>query len=92
MKQRRVVCAACLFDKGVVLGARHFDTRMHEACKDLYGSERYANLVDVQGFVDNHGLFMDRKEAWIVAEAAGQILYPDIGGGSTGTLYSEHLY
>jgi hypothetical protein len=46
-----------------------------------------------QGFVDQHGVFMDRNESWIVAAAADQINHR-VGGDSMdgGTLYSENLY
>jgi hypothetical protein len=43
-----------------------------------------------QGFVDQWGTFMDRKEAYAVAVAAGQILYgPHLSGGE---LDSSDLY
>lgn len=46
-----------------------------------------------QGFIDQHGAFMSRREAWEVAEAAGQIIRR-VGGDEAdgGTLYSENLY
>lgn len=55
----------------VLIGVRHWDGHMRaqaEACK--------YNLEDVhfeQGFIDNSGVFMDRKEALAVAMAAGQL-------------------
>lgn len=92
MSPSRIVCAACLFSEGLVLGARHWDTRMHDAAKALFGSERYAKQEDVQGFIDQFGNFLDRQEAWVVAEREGQIRNPNVAGGAKGTLYSEHLY
>ena len=93
MKQRRVVCAAVLYaDNRLILGPRHFDPTMH-AQWDAIIYANYAGLIDEQGFIDQHGVFMNRQEAWKVAEAAGQILYRC--GGDTyngGTLYSENLY
>lgn len=46
-----------------------------------------------QGFVDHHGIYLDRQEAWKVAEAAGQIVRR-VGGDTVkgGTPYSENLY
>jgi hypothetical protein len=46
-----------------------------------------------QGFLDQHGVFLSRTEAWKVAEAAGQILRR-VGGDDAngGTLFSENLY
>ncbi len=43
----------------------------------------------IQGFLTNTNRFVDRHEAWIIAEKAGQII--NISGGE-GTLYSEDLY
>lgn len=43
----------------------------------------------VQGFLTNTNRFVDRKEAWVIAEKAKQII--QISGGK-GTLYSEDLY
>lgn len=95
--QRRVVCAAnmCPDTGHIILGARHWDESMH-IHNGLY---RYAGYTDddvkfsKQGFIDQHGVFMDRQEAWKVAEAAGQIIRR-VGGDTSkgGTLYSENLY
>lgn len=43
-----------------------------------------------QGFIDQYGQWMTREEAWLIAEAAGQIKYA--AEHSKGTLYSEDLY
>lgn len=43
-----------------------------------------------QGFIDQYGVWMDRQEAYKIAEAAGQVKFgPE---HSRGTLYSEDLY
>jgi len=42
-----------------------------------------------QGFLTNLNRFVDRKEAWIIAEQANQII--NVSGGK-GTLYSEDIY
>lgn len=88
--KRRVVCAANLLPNGrVVIGVRHMDPfmRLHSR---LMNAPKHQSL---QGFIDQHGVWMDRREAWKVAEAAGQINYR-CGGDSAdgGTLYSENLY
>lgn len=44
----------------------------------------------VQGFVTNKYRFVDRKEAWIIAEKQGQIIRDK--DKCVGNLYSEHLY
>lgn len=102
--QRRVVCAACQWtlheyysEPIIILGARHFDKLMHEAVASFNSdTPTWRTLVggkEVQGFIDQWGVFMDRQEAWKVAEAAGQILYR-CGGDRAhgGALYSENLY
>jgi len=44
----------------------------------------------IQGFITNKGRFVERCEAWIIAEKQGQIIRDkDL---CVGTLYSEHLY
>ena len=92
-KQRRVVCSACRSSKTgrIVLGPRHMDDimRMHVRLTLDLDYHDY----DDQGFIDQWGVFMNRQEAWKVAEAANQIVYRC--GGDTangGTLYSENLY
>ena len=90
MNERRVVCAAIRDVRGrIVLGPRHFDPTMHRQLEDMFS---YTTPWE-QGFVDQHGAFMDRREAWLVAQAAGQILRR-VGGDTQGggTLYSENLY
>ena len=47
-------------------------------------------IEHVQGFIDQRGNFLTREEAWIVAEASGQIIRRVGGDGKK--LYSENLY
>lgn len=95
-KQRRVVCAAIRAADGrLVLGIRHYSADMHEQLARRDDRNRFHGLLDEnQGFVDQHGEYMTREEAYRVAEAAGQILYPEsCGEGLDGPkLYSEGLY
>ncbi|VVE47173.1 hypothetical protein [Pandoraea anhela] len=95
----RVVCAACRFSSNppmIILGARHWDPRMHETFEALQQLVS-ASIIDhgrwEQGFIDQFGKFLSRTEAWKVAEAAGQIIRR-CGGDEAdgGTLYSENLY
>lgn len=87
--QRRVVCAANKHRTfGVlILGARHFDQLMHSQI-EMLGYRRHP--FD-QGFIDQWGVFMDRKEAYQVAKNANQILQKT-GNLNDETLYSEDLY
>ena len=92
-KPRVVVCAANqfkLFDGRVfvVCAPRHYDVNMikHIHRLDIQGFVE----EETQGFVDQFGVFMTRKQAWRVAEEAGQIKYRC--GGDDGRLFSENLY
>ena len=97
-KPRRVVCAAIRAPNGdILLGIRHYSEDMHKqisARRGVDGLNFKHRHDEDQGFVDQHGIYMSREEAYKVAEAAGQILYPDAcGQGLDGPkLYSEGLY
>ena len=95
-KQRRVVCAAIRAADGeVLLGIRHYSNDMHRVIEMRMDGARFLTRFDEdQGFVDQHGVFMSREEAYQVASAAGQIVYPGAcGEGIDGPkLYSEGLY
>lgn len=85
---RQIVCAAVkLKDGRVICGVRHFDVLMR-AMIDSIGKPDKVLPGAEQGFVDNDYLFLDRNEAWKVAEAAGQIRSPTVQG----CLFSEDLY
>ena len=85
--KRRIVCAAVKFPSGeIILGARHWDNRMRETVKMLGlkpGEEE-------QGFIDQFGVYVDRKEAMKIATEANQITR--IISGSGKELFSENLY
>lgn len=91
--QRRVVCAANRNDRSglVIIGVRHWDAWMHAQAKA--NPEQWYGGHHEQGFIDQRGKFLSRTEAWVVAEAAGQIVRR-VGGDDAngGTLYSENLY
>jgi hypothetical protein len=83
-----IVCAAVRNQKGIIVpGPRHFDETMVkvlDCLEDGCDAEKWQ-----QGFIDQHGQFYSREEAWDLAEANQQIVreLP-----VTGKLYSEHLY
>lgn len=91
--QRRVVCSACRSSVSglMVLGPRHMDNTMRTHI-DLTPNHTHSDF-DEEGFIDQYGVYMDRREAWSVAKEANQIVYR-CGGDQTngGTLYSENLY
>ena len=89
----RVIVCAAMRDRNtgkVICSVRHWD----ELSRHYFDNENEAMAFDdEQGFVDNKYQFLTRTEAWVVAEAAGQIKRRC--GGDTadgGTLYSENLY
>jgi len=87
--QQVVVCAACKMGEHIVLGARHFDSRMREQMDRTSCNWKLSE----QGFIDQFGEFLTRQEAMKVAIAAGQKVDIERGcGGDKDTLYSEGLY
>src|ERR1700685_4030812 len=77
---RYVVCAANRNKYGhIICGARHFDRIMHTTMQMLDQYREESNTTgqpDVdeflwktseQGFIDQHGVFLTREEAWVVA-------------------------
>ena len=84
---RMIVCAAVRkrFTGQTALGVRHWDGFMSHLDSE-------GDPVD-QGFIDNQGNFLNRTDAWKVANEAGQITRR-VGGDDAdgGTLYSENLY
>lgn len=91
---RRIVCAAVTYPAHpgtVLVGPRHFDAVMVAQYQRIFGEGEEPE--DVQGFIDQHGKFLTREEAWFVALAEGQVIRR-VGGDSAngGRLYSENLY
>lgn len=94
---RRVVCAAIRAADGtVLLGIRHYSQDMHDQiARTIDGAKFYNRREDDQGFVDQHGVYLTRREAMRVALAAGQVIdYPSCIHGLDGDvkLTSEGLY
>ena len=89
---RRVVCAALRAEDGsLLLGVRHYSADMHALIDALPDGYKFCHRSgDDQGFVDQRGQYMTRREAWNVAEAAGQVRRQGYDG--EGVLYSEDLY
>ena len=90
----RIVCAAVRYmidgSPFVIAGPRHYDRTMHSIRKQI------GTLNDQrpeQGFIDQHGTFYTRKEAWTVAVRNDQIVKRVGGDGDLGFgLFSENLY
>lgn len=94
--QRRIVCAAIrAADGSVLLGIRHYSPDMHAQIDARRDGEKFKHRHDEdQGFVDQHGVYLSREEAFVVAAIAVQIVRPKAcGEGLDGPkLYSEGLY
>ena len=76
---------------GKLFAARHFDTIMRQQMQAAGWS--FKCTESEEGFIDQYGAWMTRREAWQVAMDARQIVQR-VGGDSAdgGTLYSENLY
>jgi hypothetical protein len=87
---RRIVCAAIRHKETgrIITGARHYDKIMREQINASEGITFWKPSCE-QGFIDQFGDFLNRKDAWRIAENEGQIRREV---SSAGTLYSENLY
>jgi hypothetical protein len=86
--EERIQCAAVRIRKGedkfiLMGGYRHSDIMLNLVLLGI--RERVSN--EDQGFMTSTGRFVDRKEAALIAESAGQLIR-EIGS----QLYSEDLY
>lgn len=92
---RVVVCAAIKIGDTILCGARHWDTVMHSqrmAMTDIRENAADRHVREQQGFIDQNGVFMDRREALEVAKAAGQIDRRRAKSQPYDQLFSEDLY
>lgn len=103
----RIVCAAVRLPDGrCVAGPRHFDGTMWsqilgislEAFKSIQSGADHPLPIGIQewqraeeGFIDQHGRFYSRENAWPIALGNRQI-DPGEMHWQTGCLHSEHLY
>lgn len=89
---RRVVCAAIRAQDGsVLLGIRHYSSDMRQQISARTDGEKFCHRGgDDQGFVDQFGAYLTRRQAYDVAMRAGQIVNHD--ACDVGRLYSEGLY
>lgn len=87
--QRRIAQAAYNFNGYIVTGTRHscpiMQMQMYAIGNELLNEWCGLDKM-VQGFTDQYGNFLTRKEAYPIAKAAGQIIR---GDHCPGTLYSE---
>lgn len=89
--KRFVVCAANKYGSGdIFIGIRHFCPLMIKNMEGYDISLMRKLDGEIQGFVDQYGVFMDRQEAAIVAAEAGQL--DRYGDNKPTILFSEDLY
>lgn len=79
----------------VIPCVRHCDDIFWDIVDSLEHNKSFNDISDgfgkvVEGFITNKRRFIDRKEAWTIAEKQGQIIRDH--NLCVGTLYSEHLY
>jgi len=96
---QRVVCAANkLTDGTLLIGARHWDQHMRKQSFHYKESSRNTEIHEIanaeQGFIDQFGNFLTRKEAWKIAKKQNQIIRicSDPIETEDGILFSENLY
>lgn len=94
-EKRFVVCAAIAYGSRVIAGSRHFDKVMRNQIETMDAKFKPPTPSDwAQGFIDQNGVYMSRREAWDVAVQAGQIVRPEhaLAGLEGPELCSEVLY
>lgn len=85
--KRRIAQAAFNYNGYIVTGTRHGCPIMRLQLDVIDGLEEWCGFDKmIQGFTDQYGNFLTRKEAYPIAKAAGQIIRED---HCPGTLYSE---
>ena len=90
-QKRKIIAAANrLSDTGVLLvGARHWDMVMHRQYEAIKGAGCPCHSAnEEQGFIDQFGQFLNRKEAYEIAHKNEQ----ELVGEDWGELFSENLY
>lgn len=103
LSKPRIVCAANRnnHSEDIAIGVRHFCPLMHQTIRNMCAARNIDPMnmksdyafgwrTSEQGFIDQHGKFYTREEAWKIADENGQIFRDR--DWQTGTLHSEHLY
>lgn len=88
--RQRIVSAACRKGTIIICSPRHMDTVCRQIIDNIESDDPSWWYDAEQGFVDQFGNFLTRKEAWVIAVRQNQIIRDH--DKCVGTLYSEHLY
>lgn len=85
-----IVCAACEFEGVIILGARHWDNRMHQQYDMMKNSDQWRQYAAVpsppqfnEGFINQFGEFLNRQDAMIAAREFGQPIDVERGCGGS---------
>lgn len=96
LSKPRIVCAAIrAADGDLLIGIRHYSRDMHQQIRARRDGRKFKHRDDKdQGFVDQHGTYYSREDAYRVAHANGQITRPRASDETVDApkLYSEGLY
>ena len=87
----RIACAALRFPWSDLTASLPRPARHGDIIRlmDDAGVRQRVTVKGAQGFLTDGGRFVDRREAWLIAEAAGQIIgTPTVPG----MLFSEDLW
>jgi hypothetical protein len=92
--QEKILCSAIMYNETVIPGRRHSDCyEVLRALTGIWKNDPRLPGHDQQGFLTSEGRYVNRREAWAIAEAAGQILYgSDASDEEDNILISENLY
>ena len=92
--EEKIICSAVKFKDKVWMGHRHGGAinAMHDALSYTMNRKEMneAQVDRNQGFVTSTGRYVDRAEAWVIAENAGQILKREYQ--TKDCLYSEDVW
>lgn len=90
MLPEKIICSAVIYRGRPVAGRRHRDC--YETLETLLGFEiEIHDDRSREGFLTNYNRFVDRKEAYQIARAQGQLLLAH-SEGCEQSLSSEHLF
>lgn len=93
---RKIVTAATLYHGVLIVSVRHFDRTAHTQLLRLFGEkderEHNSEYEQVQGFVDQYGVFVDRKTAMGIVLESGQPFNIKRNGGDIRELFSEGIH
>lgn len=93
--KRQIIAAACKYGETIIVGVRHYDKIMTSQLR-MFPEDSEVKMMNrgevIQGFIDNHGNFLNRQEAMELVKSNGQPFYPIRNSGNGKELYSEGVW